>query len=131
MQLQTSVQRSASFDHTLSHLTFSPGAYKRIHEDGLFPTSLTSMNPGCRNGQCLHPSQKRIITLREYARSQGFPDSFVFMSHKGSSTPVSQLHTSLEQFLQHSITVVPPSRERSPSSPWNCPRKGVWKGYFG
>ena len=32
-----------------------------------------------------HQQQKRILTLREYARAQGFPDWFTFLS--GSSTP--------------------------------------------
>jgi DNA (cytosine-5)-methyltransferase 1 len=29
-------------------------------------------------GQCFHPSQDRIVTVRECARSQGFPDEFQF-----------------------------------------------------
>uniref|UniRef100_A0A0A9F2D1 DNA (cytosine-5-)-methyltransferase n=1 Tax=Arundo donax TaxID=35708 RepID=A0A0A9F2D1_ARUDO len=29
-------------------------------------------------GMCFHPEQDRIITVRECARSQGFPDSYHF-----------------------------------------------------
>ncbi|EEB96683.1 hypothetical protein MPER_04141 [Moniliophthora perniciosa FA553] len=30
----------------------------------------------------LHPSQKRVYTIREAARSQGFPDHYKFLSEK-------------------------------------------------
>ncbi|KAG8935979.1 hypothetical protein FRC02_005175 [Tulasnella sp. 418] len=58
-------------------------SYRRIDGDGLFPTSLCALNPHSQTGHCLHPNQKRVLTLREYARSQGFPDDFEFYSVKG------------------------------------------------
>ncbi len=33
-----------------------------------------------KQGTVLHPSQKRVVSVRECARSQGFPDSFRFYS---------------------------------------------------
>ncbi|KAI0312829.1 hypothetical protein OF83DRAFT_1066570, partial [Amylostereum chailletii] len=34
--------------------------------------------PTAKQSRCLHPWCKRIVTIRELARSQGFPDWFVF-----------------------------------------------------
>ncbi|KAG8877774.1 hypothetical protein FRB98_006526 [Tulasnella sp. 332] len=58
--------------------------YQRIWGDGSFPTSMTQVQPASRHGRVLHPTQKRVITLREYARSQGFPDNYEF--HTTSNT---------------------------------------------
>ncbi|KAG8875725.1 hypothetical protein FRB97_004784 [Tulasnella sp. 331] len=54
--------------------------YGRINPDGFFPTAMTHVNPDSKHGQVIHPWQKRAITLRERARSQGFPDTFRFMT---------------------------------------------------
>ncbi len=31
-----------------------------------------------KQGRVLHPEQNRVVSVRECARSQGFPDSFQF-----------------------------------------------------
>ncbi|KAG9029241.1 hypothetical protein FRB95_005562 [Tulasnella sp. JGI-2019a] len=54
--------------------------FQRIRGDGFFSTSMTTVNPASRHGRVLHPSQKRVITFREYARSQGFPDAYDFQT---------------------------------------------------
>jgi len=47
--------------------------YKRLVWDGLAPTIV---HP--RRAMLLHPCRNRIITVREAARLQGFPDKFRF-----------------------------------------------------
>jgi DNA (cytosine-5)-methyltransferase 1 len=62
------------------------GLYSRLDWAGHFPTSTTDPNPMGKVGQVFHPGQDRIVSVRECARSQGFPDTFVF------SGPVSSKH---------------------------------------
>ncbi|KAJ4789770.1 Cytosine-specific methyltransferase [Rhynchospora pubera] len=54
------------------------GLFGRLDWDGNFPTSVTDPQPMGKVGMCFHPEQDRIITVRECARSQGFPDSYSF-----------------------------------------------------
>ncbi|XP_010435242.1 PREDICTED: DNA (cytosine-5)-methyltransferase 4-like [Camelina sativa] len=54
------------------------GLYGRLTWEGNLPTSITDPQPMGFVGMCFHPDQDRIITVRECARSQGFPDSFTF-----------------------------------------------------
>lgn len=54
--------------------------YKRIDRDGQFATMLTSIKPHSMNATVLHPTQKRVLTVRECARAQGFHDGHQFLS---------------------------------------------------
>ncbi|KAG0622398.1 hypothetical protein M758_3G094700 [Ceratodon purpureus] len=54
------------------------GLYGRLDWDGNFPTSVTDPQPMGKVGMCFHPEQDRIVTVRECARSQGFPDGYKF-----------------------------------------------------
>ncbi|KAG1724751.1 S-adenosyl-L-methionine-dependent methyltransferase [Suillus paluster] len=54
--------------------------YQRLNADMYFSTALTTVLPNTKGGQVLHPSQKRILTVRECARAQGFPDDYKFVS---------------------------------------------------
>ncbi|CAH8276765.1 unnamed protein product [Arabidopsis lyrata] len=58
------------------------GLYGRLDWQGNFPTSITDPQPMGFVGVCFHPDQDRIITIRECARSQGFPDSYEFSGKK-------------------------------------------------
>lgn len=53
-------------------------AYGRLHRQGLART-LTTYFQNAGSGRFLHYEQPRTLTIREAARLQGFPDSFVFL----------------------------------------------------
>ncbi|KIM70040.1 hypothetical protein SCLCIDRAFT_12660 [Scleroderma citrinum Foug A] len=57
---------------------FQPGYYGRVSKDKWFQTTITNVDPTAKQGRVLHPYCRRIVTVRELARSQGFPDHFVF-----------------------------------------------------
>jgi len=59
---------------------FKPGLYGRIDGDSFFSTTVTNMEPTAKQSWVLHPTCKRTITVRELARSQGFPDWFTFIA---------------------------------------------------
>lgn len=70
-----SVPEGGRWHGGLDHFSQS---YGRLHRQGLARTITTYFpNPG--SGRFWHPTENRALTLREAARIQGFPDSFVFL----------------------------------------------------
>nr|VWP01255.1 Glucans biosynthesis glucosyltransferase H (EC [Ganoderma boninense] len=61
---------------------FKPGMYGRLDVKDWFHTTVTNVDPTAKQSYVLHPECRRIFTIRELARSQGFPDWFVFISHR-------------------------------------------------
>ncbi|XP_073106834.1 DNA (cytosine-5)-methyltransferase 1A-like [Elaeis guineensis] len=54
------------------------GLLGRLDWQGNFPTVITDPQPLGKVGTWFHPEQDRVVTVRECARSQGFPDSYKF-----------------------------------------------------
>ncbi|CEH15499.1 DNMT1, dcm [Ceraceosorus bombacis] len=51
-----------------------PSAYQRCDPEDIFSTTLTEISPSSLHGTVLHWNQYRTLSIREAARSQGFPD---------------------------------------------------------
>lgn len=80
-------------DHPLRKKDYFRSAYARLHPDGPAPTLTTQThNPG--SGRFTHYRDARVLTVREVARLQGFPDDFKFFGldetqrrHVGNAVP--------------------------------------------
>ncbi|XP_076247833.1 DNA methyltransferase 1a isoform X2 [Calliopsis andreniformis] len=64
--------------HTGNRHNHWAGLYGRLEWDGFFSTTITNPEPMGKQGRVLHPTQTRVVSVRECARSQGFPDTFRF-----------------------------------------------------
>lgn len=66
--LPAGLQRAKRSDHTKR--------YGRLHPDAMCSTVLTKCDPHW--GSFFHPTQERVISVREAARIQSFPDHYFF-----------------------------------------------------
>jgi len=73
--LPAGMQRALRKDHTRR--------YRRMTWDGI-PRAVITRFRDPKSGEYTHPEQDRTITIREAARLQGFPDSFVFHGSRSS-----------------------------------------------
>jgi len=64
--------------HTSNRHNNWAGLYGRVEWDGFFSTTITNPEPMGKQGRVLHPEQNRLVSVRECARSQGFPDTYKF-----------------------------------------------------
>ncbi|KAB0805238.1 hypothetical protein PPYR_02208 [Photinus pyralis] len=64
--------------HTADRHNNWSGLYGRLGWDGFFSTTVTNPEPMGKQGRVLHPEQHRVVSVRECARSQGFPDKYQF-----------------------------------------------------
>jgi len=55
------------------------GCYGRVAYESHFSTVTTDPEPEAKQGRVVHPDikQKRVFSVRELARAQGMPDSFI------------------------------------------------------
>jgi len=64
--------------HTSNRHNNWAGLYGRLAWGGFFSTTVTNPEPMGKQGRVLHPEQDRVVSVRECARSQGFPDTYRF-----------------------------------------------------
>jgi len=67
-----------SLPHTADRKNHWAGVFGRVPWEGFFKTTITDPEPLGKQGMVLHPDQDRLVSVRECARSQGFPDHFRF-----------------------------------------------------
>ncbi|KAJ7578378.1 S-adenosyl-L-methionine-dependent methyltransferase [Mycena floridula] len=52
--------------------------FGRLDGDNVFRTAMTTASPHSKGSCVIHPTQRRIVSVREAIRSQGFPDHYRF-----------------------------------------------------
>lgn len=85
------MKRARRSDHTRR--------YGRLDPEGVACTVMTKCDPHW--GTVVHYNDLRIISVREAARFQSFPDSFVFMGSKASQ--YRQVGNAVPPLLAHVI----------------------------
>ncbi|KAF8079195.1 S-adenosyl-L-methionine-dependent methyltransferase [Lyophyllum atratum] len=63
---------------SVARKNYRKGLYGRLDQNFVFPTIVTNMDTTAKQSTVLNPYCHRMVTVRELARSQGFPDHFVF-----------------------------------------------------
>jgi DNA (cytosine-5)-methyltransferase 1 len=90
--LPSGMQRALRKDHTRR--------YRRMTWEGV-PRAVITRFRDPKSGEYIHPEQDRTITIREAARLQGFPDSFVF--HGGRTSQYEQVGNAVPVQLAEAI----------------------------
>lgn len=90
--LPPGMQRALRKDHTRR--------YRRMTWEGV-PRAVITRFRDPKSGEYTHPDQDRTITIREAARLQGFPDSFVF--HGGWTSQYEQVGNAVPAQLAEAI----------------------------
>jgi DNA (cytosine-5)-methyltransferase 1 len=92
--LPPGMQRALRKDHTRR--------YRRMTWDGV-PRAVITRFRDPKSGEYIHPEQDRTITIREAARLQGFPDSFIF--HGPRTSQYEQVGNAVPAQLAEAIAV--------------------------
>ena len=102
-----------SLPHTSTRHNQWQGLYGRLIAGGSSATIVTHPALIGKQGTWLHPDQDRIISVREAARLQGFPDHFAFAG--GSPMMYKQIGNAVPPPLGKAIAIVVAGAERRTS----------------
>lgn len=94
----------ARFRDTLAGKVEPVSRYPRLSKDGLCPTLRAGTGSDRGNFQAMrpiHPLENRVITVREAARLQGFPDWFLF--HKTKHHSFRMIGNSVSPILSEAV----------------------------
>lgn len=67
-----------SLVHTADQQNHWVGLYGRLQWDGYLHTVVANPEPMSKRGPVIHPQEDRVLSVRECARVQGYPDDFLF-----------------------------------------------------
>ncbi len=95
--------------HLLTKSIYS-GTWSRLLEDGIAPTITTRFDTPS-SGRFTHPILNRCLTVREAARIQTFPDSFIFYGSRGSQ--MKQVGNAVPPMLAYTIANVIVENEKN------------------
>ena len=96
-------------EHLLTKSIYS-GTWSRLLEDGIAPTITTRFDTPS-SGRFTHPILHRCLTVREAARIQSFPDSFIFYGSRGSQ--MKQVGNAVPPMLAYAIANVIVENEKN------------------
>lgn len=74
--------------------------YERVDGKGYFKVLMTTMTT---QGSSLHPTQRRLLTVRECARAQGFPDWVHFHTDSNMRSAYKQIGNAVPVPLSQAI----------------------------
>ena len=74
MDYQTNTIMPWALCHTADKHNHWSGLYSRNHWDSYFSSVVTNVTPDGKQGRVIHPNENRLLSIRENARAQGFPD---------------------------------------------------------
>ncbi|KAM7308501.1 DNA (cytosine-5)-methyltransferase PliMCI-like [Ixodes scapularis] len=124
--------------HTGNRHNHWAGLYGRLDWNGFFSTTVTNPEPMGKQGRVLHPEQHRVVSVRECARSQGFPDTYRFFGtildrHRqvGNAVPP-PLARAIGREILKCLAQRPAGRPNFVAASKNptCPRGRLWDTSF-
>ncbi|KZT51804.1 S-adenosyl-L-methionine-dependent methyltransferase [Calocera cornea HHB12733] len=102
--------------------------FARVYASRPAQTVVTTLQPGGRMTRILHYSQYRVLSARENARLQGFPDSFKFVAPKNNLTEVGCGASTLPEPCSNAQSDLSPYRKRCPNSSSVSARPAIQQG---
>ncbi|XP_058795195.1 DNA (cytosine-5)-methyltransferase 1-like [Phymastichus coffea] len=79
------------------------GLYGKLQWDSIFTGTSTNPEPLAKKAPVIHPSRNRVLSVRECARAQGFPDSYILAENFPVHKMYQQIGLSTSPLLAQAI----------------------------